>query len=203
MDGADVFFVEWTDRVALFLRRYSGGDRKCDKTGSYCNGQVFFCDAPAARDEEGYLRDVNADKPPHTDARWPTACDACGRGFAADDPHQLFQDQIMRAADGREFRHRELPPGACYDAWWDPTKGPDGRSLVVVLPTKLPWHIDHRASNCTMPGDNVHRCWVRHGKPEDGTLHVDKNGQTCAAGAGSIAVPGYHGFLHHGKLTAG
>lgn len=203
MNGADVFFVDRTDRVALFLRRYSRGDGKCEKAGHYCNGQVFFCEAPAARSEDGYLRDVNADKPAHTDPRWPTACDACGRGFASDDPYQLFQDQIMRASDGREFRLRELPPGACYDAWWDPTKGPDGRSLVVILPTKQPWHIDHRASNCTMPDDNEHRCWVRHGKPEDGTLHVDKNGHTCAAGAGSIAVPGYHGFLHHGKLTSG
>ncbi len=204
MDGADVFFVERTERVALFLRRYSRGDRMCGKSDrGYCNGQVFFCEAPAARDEEGYLRDVNADKPAHTDPRWPKACDACGTAFAEDDPFQLFQDQIMRAADGREFRHRELPPGACYDAWWDPTKGSDGRSLVVILPTKRPWHIDHRASNCSMPDDKVHRCWVRHGRPEDGTLHVDKNGHTCAAGAGSIAAPGYHGFLHHGKLTAG
>lgn len=62
--------------------------------------------------------------------------------------------------------------------------------------------IDGRASNCTMPDDNVHKCWVRHGRPEDGTLHVDKNGNTCAAGAGSIATPNFHGFLHNGDLSA-
>jgi len=61
--------------------------------------------------------------------------------------------------------------------------------------------IDSRASNCTMPDDNAHRCWVRHGRPEDGTLHVDKNGLTCAAGGGSILAGNYHGFLHHGHLV--
>ena len=54
-----------------------------------------------------------------------------------------------------------------------------------------------------MPGDDVHRCWVRHGRPEDGTLHVDKNGQTCAAGAGSIQTHNWHGFLHNGVLSGG
>lgn len=57
------------------------------------------------------------------------------------------------------------------------------------------------ASNCTMPDDKNHKCWVRHGRPEDGTLHVDKNGHTCAAGAGSIVAGNYHGFLHNGHLT--
>ena len=32
---------------------------------------------------------------------------------------------------------------------------------------------------------------------------VDKNGETCAAGAGSIASAGYHGFLVNGVLSAG
>jgi hypothetical protein len=44
-----------------------------------------------------------------------------------------------------------------------------------------------------------HKCWVRHGTAPD--VHVDKNGGTCGAGSGSIAVPGYHGFLHNGHLT--
>jgi hypothetical protein len=121
-------------------------------------------------------------------------------------PFQLFHDRIYRAADGREWPLRELPPGAVYNAHWYADMGwvgADGRSLVVILPTadRHPWCIDARASNCTMKDDNAHRCWVRHGRPEDGTLHVDKSGNTCAAGAGSIAVPGYHGFLHHGALV--
>jgi hypothetical protein len=52
-------------------------------------------------------------------------------------------------------------------------------------------------------GDKTHRCWVRHGDPDKGEpVHVDKAGHTCAAGAGSIATPGYHGFLHNGQLTS-
>lgn len=64
------------------------------------------------------------------------------------------------------------------------------------------WYIDNRASNCTKKDDDVHRCWVRHGRPEDGTLHVDKSGNTCAAGAGSIdtgtlaRLPSQRDFAH-------
>lgn len=46
-----------------------------------------------------------------------------------------------------------------------------------------------------------HKCWVRHGTPPRVT--VDKDGLTCGAGAGSIAVPGYHGHLQNGYLTDG
>lgn len=108
-------------------------------------------------------------------------------------------------------------------------RGHDGRVVVVRLPGGYDWMVDSRAKNCTSPclhcgvqykdhqsncgnqnpydpqqqhyedSHPEHKCWVRHGTPPD--LHVDKNGVTCEAGAGSIAVPGYHGFLHHGKLT--
>ena len=44
-----------------------------------------------------------------------------------------------------------------------------------------------------------HKCWVRHGEPPN--VHVDKNGVTCNAGAGSIAYPGFHGFLHNGHIV--
>lgn len=52
-----------------------------------------------------------------------------------------------------------------------------------------------------------HKCWVRHGTPPQEVVHVDKNGVTCGAGAGSIAIqpsgqnPGWHGFLHNGELV--
>lgn len=201
-DPIKVFFVEHTDRVKIYLRRYSGGDKKCSSTRYFCNASRIFFDAPAARDKNGYYESIdNDDGPPRSDPRWPATCEACGERFEDSDPYQIFQDAIMRAPDGRTWPFRELPPGACYNAYWDRHHvGPDGRSLVVILPNSRPWHIDSRANNCTMPEDNVHRCWCRHGSPEDGTLHVDKVGNTCAAGAGSIAVPGYHGFLHNGSL---
>src|SRR5260370_33790308 len=108
------------------------------------------------------------------------------------------------------YNIRHAPPGAMY--WWNlqettrPT-GPDdwdhpnlrrpspdakrqpsdifadGPHLVVVLPNGHPWNIDSRASNCSMPWDYAHRCWVRHGEPPG--ITVDKAALTCTAGGGS------------------
>lgn len=75
-----------------------------------------------------------------------------------------------------------------------------GPQLTVILPGGHPWNIDGRASNCTLPEDFEHRCWVRHGEPP--AITVDKDGLTCAAGAGSIQVDGWHGFLRNGELVA-
>lgn len=85
----------------------------------------------------------------------------------------------------------------------DAARGPsytfaDGEHLTVMTPGGV-WVIDSRASNCTMPYDYNHRCWVRHGEPPE--ITVDKAGTTCAAGAGSIQCGSYHGFLQNGSLT--
>lgn len=101
---------------------------------------------------------------------------------------------------GEEVASRDLPIGALWVAEGPYPKGADGLAVCCRLHNHHTWMIDGRASNCTMPDDQDHRCWVRHGTVGD-KLHVDKNGLTCAAGAGSIAIPGYHGFLHHGELT--
>ena len=74
-----------------------------------------------------------------------------------------------------------------------------GPNLHVVCPDGTVWNIDMRATNCTRPDDDTHHCWCRHGEPPNVT--VDKNGDTCQAGAGSIATPGYHGFLRNGEFT--
>lgn len=130
--------------------------------------------------------------------------------FSEKDEWQRFRRAIYRRADtGDEMVLADAPVGAVWNASWFAEKrtppcfnvGQDGRCLVVRTPGG-DWTIDSRASNCTMPEDNEHKCWVRHGKPEDGTLHVDKNGHTCAAGAGSILCGSYHGFLHNGELTS-
>lgn len=110
---------------------------------------------------------------------------------------------LYRLPDGREFDSGELPPGTVRDVseFGYPT-GADGLSLIIVCPDGHHWAVDGRASNCTMKDDNVHRCWVRHGDPrKTGGLHVDKNGHTCAAGAGSILTDHWHGFLHRGYLV--
>ncbi len=103
-----------------------------------------------------------------------------------------------RVDTGEEFSGK-FPVGAMwfYDEDGYP-KGEDGRTLFVETPAGS-WLVDGRASNCNMLKDNVHRCWCRHGHAPN--ITVDKNGNTCAAGAGSIAMGSYHGFLINGELT--
>lgn len=119
---------------------------------------------------------------------------------------------IMRSiATGEERSSKDLPTGALWDgnadardpskrSEWPSEAGADGLSIICKLPGRHTWHIDGQASNCDMKDDTAHRCWVRHGTVGE-ELHVDKNGLTCGAGAGSISVDGYHGFLHNGELT--
>ncbi len=110
---------------------------------------------------------------------------------------------IWRRVDtGEELVQIHKHPGAMYYVSPEAQKyyrpGPDGRTLFVVTPGGL-WSPDSRASNCGRPQDEVHYCWVRHGVPP--LITVDKEGDTCVAGAGSILVGKYHGFLTNGKLT--
>lgn len=105
---------------------------------------------------------------------------------------------------GEEWDNSNLPAGAMYDAkayhdiphWCSA----DGIALHVVLPDGTHWHVDGEANNCTRKGDHSHKCWPRHGDPRKGECHVDKNGNTCSAGAGSIQTGSWHGFLHNNHL---
>jgi hypothetical protein len=100
------------------------------------------------------------------------------------------------------------PVGAMWFADWYPPsswRGPDGHVLVVRCPHDHDWIVDGRCSNCTRKDDSTHRCWVRHGAPPDVT--VDKSGDTCSAGAGSLGIWNasrtaytWHGFLRGGYL---
>jgi hypothetical protein len=69
----------------------------------------------------------------------------------------------------------------------------------VKCPGGRDWIIDGRARNCSMPEDDTHRCWIRHGEPP--AITVGKaGGFTCAAG-GSIRAGRYHGFLVNGVFS--
>lgn len=121
-------------------------------------------------------------------------------------------------ATGEQKLAGELPIGALYaldrEACTDlngfpPAAPHDGLSIACVClgrsdpERRHHWYIDYRASNCTMPEDKNHRCWVRHGTVGD-RLTVDKEGLTCKAGAGSFFMgpnDEWHGFLKNGKLT--
>jgi hypothetical protein len=84
--------------------------------------------------------------------------------------------------------------------YWAPGfKGDQPHPPLVVRTPGGDWTIDSRASNCTRPEDNEHRCWVQHGTPPN--ITVDTNGNTCHCGGGSIAQPNYHGFLRDGHLV--
>lgn len=136
---------------------------------------------------------------------WDGRCTGCGAPIPWDDGEVYGSSGNVPVYDTPSGR---LEPGclfwtdhagihSCFARWTNC----DGRHLHAVLPTGQQWDIDSRARNCGSPDDTEHRCWIRHGEPP--AVHVDKAGRTCSAGAGSIAVPGYHGFLHAGTFTAG
>lgn len=214
-NNVKVFWLEPTDRERRWLRRFSFGSKH------ECPNNTYGCEATMVElgefdilyTKEGYIKGSDRDVP-HSDPRWPKTCKHCSRAFDDKDEWQVHSKQLyVRPDTGERYTLRDAPVGACWDAWWVHhgedheakqgcgwSIGPDGRCLVVKCPDGYDWHVDSRCSNCTLPDDNVHHCWVRTGRPEDGTLHVDKNGNTCAAGAGSIVTPNWHGFLHHGVL---
>lgn len=207
------FWLEPTNDVAVGLRRYSDGEGGMDCAHGYHSALVYTGLEPADRTADGYL----APRPMvENDPRWPTHCGEpdCGYEFRDIDHWQMWQEQVYRRTDTDELRvlHQGAPapeapaaePGACWNASWMPVnwRGPDGIALMVRLPDGHDWHVDSRASNCGRPDDDVHHCWVRHGDPRECHVTVDKNGDTCQAGAGSIQSPGWHGFLRDGWLVA-
>jgi hypothetical protein len=207
--GVKCFFIEPAGRLRRSLRRYSRSHGDCPAMPGehgYHNASVPFDDVEDP-DPRGTYSASEEDAPARDDPRWPRTC-ACGYTFTQDDNYQLSAERVYQRADtGEEFPLRDAPPGAMWDAWWmadyPGRRGSDGRSLMVKLPNGNEWHIDGPANNCTdkegsLRGD--HKCWVRHGEPPN--LTVDKNGVTCAAGAGSILSGNWHGFLRNGELVS-
>lgn len=101
---------------------------------------------------------------------------------------------------------KDAPPGAMWNAEWlqgfPGWCGDDGLALIVKLPNGNDWHIDGVANNCPDKEDSNaggHKCWVRHGTAPN--ITVDKNGNTCNAGGGSISSGSYHGFLRNGEFV--
>jgi len=144
------------------------------------------------------------------EAEWAAmTCERCGELAPESAARQRFDEHLWDTPSGF------LEAGRLYHPTWfleddhsHHIRNPDGSlHLHAVLGCGCTWDIDAQASNCTRPGDLSHKCWVRHGDPTDPQgevkFHVDKQGETCAAGAGSIicGCRAYHGFLHHGQLT--
>lgn len=149
--------------------------------------------------------DLDFDDHPTPAGLTPPSCATCGASW---DPTAVDAHAGRRYGPVYDTPTGKPGPG---DMWWVDcygngkggcvfhSEGCDGRHLFVITPDGQDWDIDGRASNCTRPDDDVHRCWVRHGEAPG--ITVDKRGNTCAAGAGSIAMPGYHGFLRNGAFT--
>lgn len=116
-----------------------------------------------------------------------------------------FDRVYIRSDNGEEVVNlHNAPVGAIWENTWyeeggmEEWCGPDGKSFTVMTPGGE-WCIDSRASNCDMKNDKTHKCWCRHGEAPNFT--VNKVGYTCGAGAGSILIGKYHGFLINGFLT--
>ncbi len=198
MEPIRCFLLEDVGKLRRYLRRYHDN---CTAPWTPFGGMTFLDEVPHQPRTMISLSDKPDGLVPRDDPRWPKTCE-CGRDFVDTDHWQIFTDSVYRRSDtGEEHSLRTAPPGAMWDAWWysDYLKGADGRCLVVVCPDRREWLIDGRAKNCTMPNDNEHKCWVRHGEPPN--ITVDKNGKTCAAGAGSIMTGTWHGFLRNGYLV--
>lgn len=188
-------------RAAVYLRRYAYSFGQCPGPMGFHDGTIYLGEYPINLLEDGCWEQSEHPEIPHGDPRWPTHC-TCGQAFTEKDEWQYFHDRIY--SDGtRSWPKRELPVGAMFYADWYPKNmywdNKEDDHLIVITPDG-DWNIDGRASNCTLPNDRLHRCWVRHGTPPD--IHVDKAGRTCSAGAGSFSKQRYHGFLHHGSLTS-
>lgn len=173
------------------LRIYWDGN--CSK-GGYHNAMKFLKDSPNTKDWK-----FAGEPSEYPEEQWPTHCNDCGAEVPkeGDITKQVFTKRLYDTPSG-------IPEPGCLfwadwypdDFFWDNHKGPH---LCAVLPNGREWIIDSRASNCGLPNDRTHRCWVRHGEPPE--IHVDKNGHTCNAGGGSIWIDDYHGFLHNGHFT--
>jgi hypothetical protein len=178
---------------------------QCPIYGDYHRGVVVFEEFEYDPEQEFPKRNLEFDKAP-----FPARCE-CGFSFTSERSNSLScGHRLIRKDTGETQRHiHQFGTGAMWRATWykNDTTGLYGwdwdnatEAPLIVRTPGGDWNIDGRASNCTMPNDKTHRCWVRHGEPPN--IHVDKNGHTCGAGAGSIIAGNYHGFLHNGQLTA-
>jgi hypothetical protein len=205
MGVVDCFWVTETPWCEVSLRRYISLDQKlADHPWGYCNEEVVIGRFATRRSDRHSLALI---RPAELvgEKRWPISCSICGREFGPVGDgvsrmtdgvvnDQVNQEPIYRAADGREWPQRSLPPGAMFDSPWRGSfgTGPDGIALTVVCPytgtdaRNGMWHVDGPASNSDRP-------WDRTGDPR-------VPGQITASPSIKIGDM-YHGWLRNGQLV--
>ena len=193
------FLIEKTNDTFRFLRRYASGS-ECPAEGySWHDAEIPIEDGIGDADQtRGGADDILLIK--ELKDQFPEKC-KCGYEFKETDIWQIFRERKYRDERGNFYTLNNAQVGAIWRATWYEDMpsmcGLDGKAYMVKTPGG-DWHIDGQASNCTKPEDNVHKCWCRHGEAPNFT--VDKNGNTCNAGGGSILKGNYHGFLRNGYL---
>ena len=193
-------------RQFVYLRRftYSDENNKCINNGNFGHdAMIKIEDRDIVYTKKGYIDSINYKEFGRLN-EYPKLCN-CGYEFKENDIWQIHtQQQYIREdkLNDEIYSIRNLPIGAIYEAYWLNNVigyfGLDGKSLHVIT-AGGEWNIDSQASNCTKPNDNIHKCWCRHGISPN--LTVNKIGNTCNAGGGSIIIGNYHGFLINGELT--
>jgi hypothetical protein len=164
----------------------AGASEPCKGRLGYCNATVQTERGLSRLDPRSFGSGREPTAEERADKRWPTACAACGRPFAAEDHWQLNEHRLFAGApSGLLVTVAEAPPGAIWRALWnedsDAFVGQDGRSYYVKLPDGTEWCPDAPAANSNRP-------WTRTGiAPE----------LTCSP---SIRTARYHGYLVGGHL---
>lgn len=147
----------------------------------------------------------------------PIPCDCgtvgCTRLPPGAPVYQVFHRRLYQPITGADRLIRdEFCPGDMYwGDWYSCAEGGTcpycwtnctGKHLMIELPNGRTWDVGSRASNCTLPEETTHRCWIIEGDPERDRITISKNGHTCNAGGGSIQAGDYHGVLQGGILRA-
>ena len=128
----------------------------------------------------------------------PTKCDRCGCDYKGEElSEHLGKEPIYDTTDGTSKRPGDMWYADSYMTY-DGFQNPDLKHLMIRCPGGGVWDSDSRAANCTKPEDVTHRCWVKHAENGVENLTVDKNGETCNAGGGSILKDNWHGFIENG-----
>jgi len=196
------FMVLATDRQLLWGRVREDGECAAEEGQEHRFGHhamVALGDARVDKREDGFIAPTPWER--YGDADWPAEC-VCGHAFTPEAERNTIGRQLWRHAETGETRpvdgmaSAELElwgPGAMFDAWWLPWKGPDGLSLSVMLPRGGVWHIDGFAG-----GEGPRRRpWSRTGAPPR---------VTASPSIWSHPNEGppheYHGRLHDGVLVS-